>query len=126
MILLLVGGLAGLATLPLWPADWRLGLAVGWCAALVLELWLNTRRAALMRDREGRKNLMLTASQGFLLKLLLLGVGTLLAATAAVYDATAFLLAFLAAASAGEFVGLRAVARVTQSGKEESLGENSR
>ncbi len=117
MILLLLLTLAGLATLPLWPEAWRLGLGVGWCAALLLELLVfAARRRAMTQDADARNFQRMLRIQvlGFLGKLVVVTAGGVLGAETGWYHHPSYLLAFVAGLVLGEAVPMTALFRATR------------
>ncbi|MBC8329393.1 MAG: hypothetical protein H8E31_11670, partial [Planctomycetes bacterium] len=78
MTRLLVLTSAGLLSWPLWPEAWRLGLGIGWCCSLALELAVYARRRRLMAaeaDARSYQGLLLVQVAGFLAKLLAVAAG---------------------------------------------------
>lgn len=117
MIALLVLTLAGLATWPLWPPSWRLGLALGWSVVLAVEILLLWRRRRAMHapaDARAYRQLQLAQVLGFLLKLLLVTAGGILGAATDWYHEASFLLAFVAGLLAGEAVSVTALLRAAR------------
>lgn len=114
MIALLVLALTGLASWPLWPPPWRLGLALGWSAVLAVEILLLARRRRAMRSpagARGYRQLQFAQVLGFLLKLFLVTAGGILGAATDWYHEASFLLAFVAGLLAGEAVSVTALLR---------------
>lgn len=109
--LLLLGGL-GLVSVPLWPSSWRLGLALGWTLAWLLELLLLARCSVLLRRPDAR----LVALQvfSFLAKLAILLAGGLLGAVGGLYHTAAFLVGFATGAFLLHLFSLRASLRAAR------------
>ncbi|MFQ5747885.1 MAG: hypothetical protein ACE5H3_00325 [Planctomycetota bacterium] len=106
MILLVLSGLAGAATLPLWNLEWRSGLLSGWALGILMETLLLGRRLAALRGGPRAGNLLALTALGFLAKLALLAAGGILGAFTGWFHAPSFLLAFLAAVFLGEGLAL--------------------
>jgi len=111
MILLVLTGLAGVATFPLWEPAWRSGLLSGWTLGILVETWLLGRRLAALRCGPRSGNLLALTALGFLTRLALLGAGGILGAFTGWFHAPSFLLAFLAAVFLGEGLTLTRILR---------------
>lgn len=111
MIWLLATGAAGLSSWWLWPRPWRAGLALGWCAGVVVEAILLRARLRLLRGAGSRRGLLQIAASSFLAKLALLAGGGVAGAAWGLYHVPSYLLAFLAAVLAGEALALAAALR---------------
>ena len=108
--ILLVVGVLGLLSLPAWPAEWRLALALGWCVSLYAEDRLAARRRRALAA-PGSRALLNVMVLGFLGRLALLSIGAIVGETAALFPAGPFLGAFLVAVAVGEAVTLPGLAR---------------
>jgi hypothetical protein len=129
MILLLLLTLAGLATLPLWPEAWRLGLGLGWCAALALELLvfvLRRRAMAQQADARNFQRMLLIQVLAFLGKLVVVFAGGVLGAKTGWYHYPSYLLAFAAGLVLGEAVPMTALFRATRAAAERPAGGGAR
>ena len=89
-------GLVGLATLPLWDAEWRLALALGWCLSLSAEALLARKRLQTVTS-PGSTSLLMVIVFGFLGRLTLVVLGAIVGALGGLYPEGPFLGAFLAA-----------------------------
>ncbi len=94
--------LAGLASLPFWPGEWRLGLAAGWVLALLVSGVAARRRQRLLDGVAGPTSVPRLVAGAFLVRLALLLLGGISGAALRLYPPAAFLLAFLAAHILGE------------------------
>ncbi|MBL7008956.1 MAG: hypothetical protein ISR76_08155 [Planctomycetes bacterium] len=121
MTRLLVLTSAGLLSWPLWPEAWRLGLGIGWCCSLALELAVYARRRRLMAaeaDARSYQGLLLVQVAGFLAKLLAVAAGGVVGAQTGWYHYPAFLLSFVAGLVLGEAVMLTSLFRATRGAAE--------
>ncbi len=126
---LLLLALAGLASWPLWPESWRLGLAVGWSVSLALESLVFARRRLAMAQKADARNyqaMLLTQVMGFLGKLVVVLIGGVLGAKTGWYHYPSFLLSFVAALVLGEAVSVTALFRATRGSAPRPGGDGAR
>lgn len=104
----------GLLSLRLFPADWRLALAVGWVPALLAEMLLAMRRLAVVNQQVQSHQFLAVMIFGFLGRLSLLFIGAILGAKSGLYSEDLFMAAALAAIFAGEAISLPQIAKATR------------
>lgn len=101
-----------LPALWLFPAEWRVAIAVGWVPMMASEALLSARRTATLSSKGGGTELLMVIVFGFLGRFFLLVVGAILGAKAGLYPEGPFMASCLAAIAVGEALSLPAVARV--------------
>lgn len=104
----------GLAALVLFPAEWRLALAVGWVPAILAEALLAKRRLAVVGKKVRNHQFLTVLVFGFLGRLTLIFVGAILGAKANLYPEGPFMAACLAAILVGEAVSLPLLAKAAR------------
>ena len=110
MIAFLVTGVLGLASLPLWPGEWRLALGLGWGLSLAAEALLARKRQQVLTN-PGSRGLILMMTFGFLGRLALLLFGMVAGKLGELFPLEPFFGAFLAALAVGEALSLTALQR---------------
>lgn len=96
----------GLIALLLFPAEWRLALAVGWVPSILAEALLTQRRLAIVGKEVRNHQFLSILVFGFLGRLTLIFVGAILGAKTGLYPEGPFMAACLAAIFVGEAVSL--------------------
>ena len=104
----------GLASIPWFPAEWRLALVVGWAPAMFAEALLARRRLAVLGLHVSSHQFLSVLVFGFLGRLSLIFLGAILGAKSGLYPEGPFLAAFLAAIFVGEVVSLPRLSRASR------------
>lgn len=104
----------GLLSLLLFPADWCLGLAMGWIPTLLAEMLLAQRRLSVVKDQVRSHQFLAVMVFGFLGRLTLLFAGAILGAKSGLYSEGVFMAAALAAIFVGEAISLPQIAQATR------------
>ena len=104
----------GLVALMLFPAEWRLALALGWGPAILAEALLAQRRLAVVGKEVRNHQFLSILVFGFLGRLTLIFLGAVLGAKTGLYPEGPFMAACLAAILVGEAVSLPQLARASR------------
>lgn len=125
MKLLPMVALAGFASLPLWPQEWRLALSLGWGIALAAETLLARRRRSVLAVPGGH-SLLLVIVLGFLGRLALLALGAVVGASSGLYPEGPYLGAFLGGMAVGEALTLPGLAKAAGASRQAGDAESPR
>ena len=108
---LLALSVLALPALWLFPAEWRVALAIGWVPMILAEAILFQRRKALMQSEGGGTQLLMLMTFGFLGRLSFLVFGAIIGAKANLFPEGPFMASCLAAIAVGEALSLTTLAR---------------
>jgi len=103
-----------LPALWLFPAEWRVAIAIGWAPMMLAEALLSQRRKALLTSEGGGAQLLMLMTFGFLGRLFFLVVGALLGAKAELFPEGPFMASCLAAIAVGEAFSLTTLAHANR------------
>ena len=116
--------LAGFASLPLWPAEWRLALGLGWGVSMAAETVLADRRTAA-RAKADSTSLLMVIVVGFLGRLSLLAIGAIVGRYSGLFPHGPFLGAFLGGIAVGEVLTLPGLMKAAGASRESGTAGSS-